>query len=165
MEQVVEEKKKFELVWNKDKHVYEIATEVEKELNDFISKCLCREVSVIENGEVKADLIPFDKIEDDETKKMVWKKRTELNKKAKEIADTRKKCVAIMINGFVEVCKSMESRITEASNQLTKLLDEYEPKEVKEKPIVYKLVIKTESLSTKKKIEEIALSMGCEVSE
>ena len=165
MEQV-EEKKNLEIVWNDEKHLYQIAQDVEREVDEFINRCLCKEVSVINsNGEIEKELIPFEKIEDDETKKMVWKKRTELNKKSKEIADTRKKCVAIMINGFVDYCKGIESKINSASSKLTAMLDEYEPKEEKVKPTIYKLVIKTESLSTKKKIEEIALSMGCEVSE
>ena len=75
MEQV-EEKKNLEIVWNDEKHLYQIAQDVEREVDEFINRCLCKEVSVINsNGEIEKELIPFEKIEDDETKKMVWKKQ------------------------------------------------------------------------------------------
>ena len=158
------------IVWNDKSHQYEIANDVVSEVERFIQENTCIEVQTLnaETGKFDISYEKIEKIDSDTLNKIVWKKRTNINNKKKEIEGKRKQCVAIMINDFVDYCKVLESQLDTASNALTALINDYKSRGVVEethKATVYKLTIKTESLSAKEKIMKYAQKLGCEVKE
>lgn len=167
MAQEIEKLNALSIVWDKDSHLYKIANDVVEEVKKFIEENTSIEVQNLNatTGEIEISYEKIEKIDNDNLNKIVWKKRTNLNNKKKEIETKRKQAVAIMINGFVDYCKALESQLDQASKSLTAMINEYKPKDETQKAVTYKLVIKTDSLFVKKKLEEIALQMGAEVSE
>lgn len=157
----------IDVVWNEELHLYTIKDWVENAVDDFIleNTSVQQQTLDVSTGTFITENIPVEKIESDALYSIMWKKRTILNNRAKEIATKRKQAVAIMVNGFIAYCKMLESKISDASDSITRMLNEYKPKEQKPTKTIYKLVIKTESLDVKKKLEKIALKYGAEVSE
>ena len=159
--------KDLEVGWNNELHVYQFKELLNNAVDNFIKENTSIENSILDvkNGTFKTTYTPVKKIDSDELYKIMWKKRTILNNRAKDIAKKRKQAVAIMVNGFVSQCKEIETKIIDASENITKMLNEYKPREQSKPTTIYKLVIKTDSLEVKKKLENIALDNGAEVSE
>lgn len=155
----------IEVVWNNDLHLYQIDGVEQKVIDDFILKNTSKEIATLDTqtGAFITTYEPIVKIENDADNKLVWKLRTNLNKKKKEIETKRKQAVAIMINNFVNYCKGIENQIDLASKNLTRLLNEYKPKEIKETKKYFTIKITSDNFGAIQKLEGIAMSMGLEV--
>lgn len=162
-----EQMTKIAVVWDKKDHIYKIEGSAQAEIDKFILANTCIEEAQIDakTGKFVSKYIDIEKITDDEMYKVVYKKRTNLNNKSKEIAKKRKMAVAIMINDFQNYCKEIESQLDCASDKLTALLNEYKPKEKTVKPPVYELKIKTTDIKLYEKVKQFALDIGLKVEE
>ena len=127
--------------YNKETHQYEIVSENALEN--------CQEFIKLYE---QANLV----ISNDDDYKFLYKNRTIINNKVKEIKETRKQACKTITGNFEKSCKELEKELEQASNRITKRLEEYKPRETNE---VYVLTIKTTKLSSFRKIMSFAEKM------
>lgn len=151
--------------WNDELHIYELADENKEALENFIIANTSREVMSLntQEGVMEVKYEPIEKIESEADNKLVWKLRKNLNAKKKEIDTKRKQAVAIMVNDFIDNCKSYTTPLDEASKKLTALINEYKASKVGEEAQAekkYTITIKTTNAELVKQIEDLAYQNG-----
>ena len=133
--------------WNEKKKIYEIA-----------------EVGLVDIAKRKLDEYDLRNvvIDSDETYKIVWSARTQINNMIGDLSKSRKQMEAITLSYFKPYCMEVEKYGSMISDELTKKLNAYKPKE-KKKPTTFSITIKTEELKVIKKLEQMALKYGCQI--
>ena len=133
--------------WNEQKQTYEIAR-----------------VGIIDAAKKKLDALDVSNvvIETDEDYQAVWQKRTQINNLVKDLSTKRKQMEAIVISGFKPQCMEVERYGANISDKLTANLNAYKPKE-KKAPTSFSITVKSNELRVIKKIENMALKYGCQI--
>ena len=138
----------IEVKYSDISHRYEIDfEEALKNCNSFIAERLNEDM----------------KIENDDDFKYIWKCRTEINNKAKEISDTRKQAIKVITGKFEQDCKALEKQLSIASNMLTEKLMAYKPKD--EPRTKYKLTVVLDNKNGFEKLKKLAQQFGAEIKE
>lgn len=70
-----------------------------------------------------------DPIKTEDEYKIVWKHRTAINGLLKDISGARKQTCAVVVNPLIDACKTLETKLQEASNELTAKMVAFKPKE------------------------------------
>lgn len=132
--------------WNEEKQTYEVA-----------------KVGIVDTAKKKLDSLDLSNvvIQDDETYKKVYDARTQVNNLVKELSTKRKQMEAVVLSSFKPTCIEVEKYGATISDNMTKALLEYKPKE--KKPSAITLTIKTEDKRVATKVEAFALKYGCQV--
>ena len=130
---------KLEITYNNETHKWDIELEnALKKVKEFIAQ--------YEHPELV--------IQNDLDYKTLWKNRTELNNKAKEISQVRKQAVRTITGDFERSCKTLEKEIVAAATRMTEKLLAYKPREENE---TYILTFKTTDKKTYEKLKGIIL--------
>lgn len=135
-----------DFIWNIEKQTYEVAKE-----------------GLVELAKKKIDEYDLSKlvIETEEDYKRVWQARTQLNTLIKDLATKRKQMEAIVLNTFKPTCVAVEKYGAGVSEEMTKNLNAFKPKEQKTK--MFSITIKCEDLKVIKKFESMALKYNCQI--
>ena len=138
----------IEIKYSDISHRYEVNfDEALKTCNSFIAERL-NEDMVIEN---------------DDDYKFLWKCRTEINNKAREISSTRKQAVKVITGKFEADCKALEKQLITASNIITEKLKKYKADDGEKTR--YKLTLVLDSKNGFEKLKKMALQFGAEIKE
>lgn len=132
--------------WNEERQTFEITN-----------------VGIIEKAKTNLDKLDKSKviIENDEDYKKVYDARTQVNNLVKDLATKRKQMEAIALSSFKPQCIEVEKYGATISDNMTKSLNAYKPKE--KKATTYSITIKTQDLRVIKKFETMALKYGCQI--
>ena len=116
------EQKKYEIVfkYSKEQMRYELKTNEGESVKELVEKF------------IKAHDVNFPLITEEDYKTM-WAHRTKINGLMKELAEARKKTIAVMINPIKNPCVELEKMLEEVSDKLTTKMDEFKPKAEKPK--------------------------------
>lgn len=107
------EQEKLVIKYNDDTHKWELA------LEDALTKVQAF-IKSLEHSELV--------IQNDLDYKLIYKNRTDINNKVKEIASIRKQAIKSITGDFEKACKTLESELINAANRMTTRLNEYKPK-------------------------------------
>lgn len=132
--------------WNEERQTFEITN-----------------VGIIEQAKANVDKLDLSKVVilNDEDYKRVYEARTKVNNLVKDLASKRKQMEAIALSSFKPQCIEVEKYASNISDEMTKSLNAYKPKE--KKAITYSITIKSQDLRTIKKFETMALKYGCQI--
>jgi len=116
------EEKKYEIQfkYSKEKMMYELKTNKGESVKALVEK-------FIQEHDVNFPLIT------EEDYKTMWAHRTKINGLKNELADARKKTIAVMISPIKNACMELEKMLEETSDKLTEKLEAFKPKEIKPK--------------------------------
>ena len=113
---------KDKLVFNYlvDERRYELKTKSGQKVSEIVDE-------FIEKHDVKFPLLT------DADYKDVWAHRTAINGLKNDISSARKQTCAVITNPLTDACLELEKKLQEVSDRLTEKLDEFKPREPKEK--------------------------------